>query len=87
MMLGKCAASCLDHVLIRAIDYEDVNSVLITEKIADHYFVGCQISSPEVLKPTETSTFIEIFDRTRLSISVRIQLEFCADARLPYQSL
>lgn len=65
MMLGKCTASCLDHVLIRAIDYEDVNSVLITEKIADHYFVGCQISSPEVLKPTETSTFIEIFDRTR----------------------
>lgn len=66
MLLDKCVASCLDHVLVRASDYEDVISVLIAEKIADHYFVGCQIYSPEASKPAETkSTFVKIFDRTQ----------------------
>lgn len=47
---GKLVTSCIDHICVRAENTVTMSSV-ITEKLADHYFVGCQFVNSGETKP------------------------------------
>lgn len=40
---GSLVSSCIDHINVRASDAE-IRAAVISQKLADHYFVACQLS-------------------------------------------
>lgn len=47
-VLNELKLSCIDHVNIKIKNLKNVQSFLITNKVADHYFVGCSIGSTNI---------------------------------------
>lgn len=45
LMSGRLVSSCIDHILVRTLDVM-VKSAVISQKLSDHYFVGCQMTWP-----------------------------------------
>lgn len=62
---GKLVTSCIDHICVRAENTVTMSSV-ITEKMADHYFVGCQFVNSGETKPEAETKQIEIIDNVKL---------------------
>lgn len=57
-------SSCIDHINVRAPEAV-IRCAVITQKLADHYFVGCQLSMPNSSsRNNASSSRIEIVDRT-----------------------
>lgn len=50
-LLGRLVSSCIDHVNIRT-SASIVKSAIVTEKLADHYFVACHCSDGPLLSHT-----------------------------------
>lgn len=70
-LLGtKLVSSCIDHICIRA-PSSRVDSAVIHEKLADHYFVGCRVThnSASTLEP-KISKQIKIIDIVSLDKSI-----------------
>lgn len=64
-------ASCLDHISVRAANVV-AQSAVIEQKLADHYFVACQLTSKLSVKTkTETTKRVEIIDKVRFDKLVK----------------
>lgn len=59
MLLGKPTFSCIDHINIRLRHKCEISSAVISEKIADHYFVTVQIYKNEI-RPTERRSLKQV---------------------------
>lgn len=64
---SRLVSSCLDHVHIR-LNESTAKSVIVLQKLADHYFIGCQVIPKDSKEKTCSSkaTCIEITDNGRL---------------------
>ncbi|CAN7938489.1 unnamed protein product [Ixodes hexagonus] len=63
---GKFVSSCIDHINLRIFD-NSVKAAVILEKLADHYFIACQITTRN--KGNDSST-------TRNEITITDQTQF-----------
>lgn len=62
-MAGRLVSSCIDHILVRTLD-TTVRSAVISQKLADHFFVGCQMVWQRTSGCAKNSRqTLEIFDR------------------------
>lgn len=64
-------ASCLDHISIRATNVA-AKSAVVEQKLADHYFVACQLASQlNVNINADTTRTVEIIDKVRFDKFVK----------------
>lgn len=69
---GKLVSSCIDHFNVRAPDTR-VTSAVITQKLADHYFIACQLSSLESSSPDiKDIRRISVLDRSKFDALVSV---------------
>lgn len=71
LLSGKLVASCIDHINTRSPD-TTVKSAVITNKLSDHYFIGCRLQR-EVNERKEKArgcTFVSITDTVKFDLSV-----------------
>ncbi|CAN8019352.1 unnamed protein product [Ixodes persulcatus] len=63
--MGRLVVSCIDHINLRTCS-QKVLSAVITQKLADHYFVGCRwfCDSPSPLNSV-AGTKISVFDSSK----------------------
>lgn len=62
---GDLVISCIDHIHVRVPD-ASVKSAVVSHKLADHYFVACQLTFRDSLVRNVTSRAqVEIVDRIR----------------------
>lgn len=62
VVAGRLVSSCIDHIMLRTLDTM-VTSAVISEKLADHYFVGCQLVWQDVkASPVADRQTVQITD-------------------------
>lgn len=64
VMAGRLVSSCIDHISVRQ-SGATVKTAVISQELADHYFVGCQTGwhDAPVITPKDRQT-INIIDKT-----------------------
>lgn len=64
VMAGRLVSSCINNILVRPLGVT-VKSAVISQKLADHYFFGCQMAQHDapVITPKDWQT-INIIDKT-----------------------
>lgn len=65
-MNGNLSSTCIDHVNIRASDLSSVTGAVITQKLADHYFIACRMTKKDCVPQVGSSKHhVTILDKTR----------------------
>ena len=62
IVVNKLVSSAIDHVCVKALNTTVMSSV-ITQKLADHYFIGCQFRTvADAMSDSDNKRVIEIVD-------------------------